>query len=144
MMIHAVRPNSAPQPSAKGGSMNAQQIFDLAREYGAEHPGITFDLAALVRYTRKVQEMEMNINYDGAEIDRAKNVELYGDWIKFTDGEGASVKIAIDVVLELAEFIKEQPKADFSIVDRNELLQELLPKIERLFGMTFKRQKEGG
>jgi hypothetical protein len=38
--------------------MNAQQIFDLAREYGAEHPGITFDLAALLRYTRKVQEME--------------------------------------------------------------------------------------
>ena len=38
--------------------MNAQQIFDLAREYGAEHPGITFDLAALLRYTRKIQEME--------------------------------------------------------------------------------------
>ena len=86
----------------------------------------------------------MNINNDGAEIERAKNVELYGDWIKFTDGEGASVKIAIDVVLELAEFIKEQPKTDFSIVDRNELLQELLPEIERLFNMTFKRQKEGG
>jgi hypothetical protein len=48
----------------------------------------------------------MNINDDGAEIDRAENVELYGEWIKFTDGEGASVKIAIDVVLELAEFIK--------------------------------------
>jgi hypothetical protein len=47
------------------------------------------------------------------------------------------------VVLELAEFIKEQPKTDFSIVDRNELLQELLPEIERLFGMTYKRQKEG-
>jgi hypothetical protein len=51
-------------------------------------------------------ERDMNINDDGAEIDRAENVELYGDWIKFTDGEGASVKIAIDVVLELAEFIK--------------------------------------
>jgi len=38
--------------------MNAQQIFDLAREYGAEHPGITFDLEELLRYTRKIQEME--------------------------------------------------------------------------------------
>ena len=38
--------------------MNAQEIFDLARQYGAEHPGITFDLAALLRYTRKVQAME--------------------------------------------------------------------------------------
>jgi hypothetical protein len=85
----------------------------------------------------------MQMKSDGAEIDRAENVELYGEWIKFTDGEGASVKIAIDVVLELAEFIKEQPKTDFSIVDRNELLQELLPEIERLFGMTYKRQKEG-
>ena len=38
--------------------MNAQESIDLARQYGAEHPGITFDLAALLRYTRKVQEME--------------------------------------------------------------------------------------
>jgi hypothetical protein len=84
----------------------------------------------------------MNINNDGVEIDRAENTELYGDWIKFTDGEGASVKIAIDVVLELAEFIKEQPKTDFSIVDRNELLQELLPEIEKLFGMTYKQLED--
>ena len=40
--------------------MNAQQIFDLARQYGAEHPGITFDLAELLRYTRKVQEIEQD------------------------------------------------------------------------------------
>ena len=87
----------------------------------------------------------MNINDDGAEIDRAENVELYGDWIKFTDGEGASVKIATDVVLELAEFSKEQLNTDFGLVDRNDLLQELLPEIERLFAMTYKRveQKEG-
>lgn len=55
----------------------------------------------------------MNINNDGkesAEIDRAENVELYGDWIRFTDGEGASVKIAIDVVLELGEFLKPRPR----------------------------------
>jgi hypothetical protein len=48
----------------------------------------------------------MQMKSDGAEIDRAENVELYGEWIKFTDGEGASVKIAIDVVLELAAVIK--------------------------------------
>lgn len=38
--------------------MNAQQIFELALQYGAEQPGITFDSEALLRYTRKVQEME--------------------------------------------------------------------------------------
>ena len=38
--------------------MNAQQIFELALQYGAEQPGITFDSEALLRYTRKVQEIE--------------------------------------------------------------------------------------
>jgi hypothetical protein len=52
----------------------------------------------------------MQMKSDGAEIDRAENVELYGEWIKFTDGEGASVKIAIDVVLELGEFIHPRPR----------------------------------
>jgi len=84
----------------------------------------------------------MNINDDGAEIDRAENVELYGDWIKFTDGEGASVKIAIDVILELHDFIREQPLADFSHVDRKALLQELLPGINALFGMEYKRLED--
>ena len=40
--------------------MNAQQIFELALQYGAEQPGITFDSEALLRYTRKVQEMEQD------------------------------------------------------------------------------------
>ena len=48
----------------------------------------------------------MQLRSDGAEIDDAVGMQVYGDWIKFTDGEGAIVKIAIDVVLELAEFIK--------------------------------------
>jgi DNA-directed RNA polymerase subunit F len=38
--------------------MKAEQIFELALQYGAEQPGITFDSEALLRYTRKVQEME--------------------------------------------------------------------------------------
>jgi len=40
------------------GRMKAEQIFELALQYGAEQPGITFDSEALLRYTRKVQEME--------------------------------------------------------------------------------------
>jgi DNA-directed RNA polymerase subunit F len=65
--------------------MNAQEIFDLAREYGAEHPGITFDLAALLRYTRKIQEMEREAcaklvehyrsDWDMAETIRARGQE---------------------------------------------------------------------
>jgi hypothetical protein len=46
----------------------------------------------------------MNINSDGAEIDRATDFEVYGEWIKFTDGEGATVKITPSVVKQLLEF----------------------------------------
>lgn len=46
----------------------------------------------------------MIINDDGAEIDGANNMEVYGDWIKFTDGEGATVKMLPSVVKQLLEF----------------------------------------
>ena len=46
----------------------------------------------------------MIINDDGAEIDGAINMEVYGDWIKFTDGEGSIVKILPSVVAQLLEF----------------------------------------
>ena len=46
----------------------------------------------------------MNINSDGAEIDAATDMEVYGDWIKFTDGEGATVKIDPYVVKQLMDF----------------------------------------
>ena len=47
---------------------------------------------------------DMNINSDGAEIDAARDMEVYGDWIKFVDGEGATVKIVPRVIRELYEF----------------------------------------
>jgi hypothetical protein len=46
----------------------------------------------------------MIITEDGAEIDSAIDLEVYGDWIKFTDGEGAVVKIPPGVVKQLLEF----------------------------------------
>ena len=46
----------------------------------------------------------MNINSDGAEIDDARDIEVDGDWIKFTDGEGATVKIDPYVVKQLMDF----------------------------------------
>ena len=46
----------------------------------------------------------MNINSDGAEIDAATDMEVYGDWIKFVDGEGATVKIDPYVVKQLMDF----------------------------------------
>jgi hypothetical protein len=46
----------------------------------------------------------MIITEDGAEIDSAIDLEVYGDWIKFTDGEGAVVKITPGVVKQLLEF----------------------------------------
>ena len=47
----------------------------------------------------------MNINSDGAEIDAATDMEVYGDWIRFVDGEGATVKIDPEVVKQLMDFV---------------------------------------
>ena len=49
----------------------------------------------------------MNFNSDGAEIDDVKHMEVYGDWLKFTDGEGATVKIAAYVLKKLMMFALE-------------------------------------
>jgi hypothetical protein len=49
----------------------------------------------------------MNLSSDGAEIDNAKNMEVYGDWIKFKDGEGSTVKITPGVVKQLLVFALE-------------------------------------
>jgi hypothetical protein len=46
----------------------------------------------------------MNINSDGAEIDNTYDLEVYGEWIKFTDGEGSTIKMSPDVVLRLMTF----------------------------------------
>jgi hypothetical protein len=46
----------------------------------------------------------MNIGLDGAEIDGAKDCEVYGEWIRFTDGEGSTIKIPPSVVKTLMIF----------------------------------------
>lgn len=46
----------------------------------------------------------MIITEDGAEIDSAKDFEVYGEWIKFKDGEGSTVKITPSVVKTLMIF----------------------------------------
>ena len=49
----------------------------------------------------------MNINSDGAEIDTASDMQVYGEWIKFTDGEGSKVKIPPFVIKRLMMFALE-------------------------------------
>jgi hypothetical protein len=55
------------------------------------------------------KEKHMNINSDGAEIDPGdiREMQVYGDWIKFVDGEGAAVKITPGVVKQLMIFALE-------------------------------------
>ena len=48
--------------------MNAQEIFDLARQYGAEHPGITFDLAELLSGLEQQWPITARLNYSGPEL----------------------------------------------------------------------------
>jgi hypothetical protein len=49
----------------------------------------------------------MNINSDGVEIEDVCEMEVYGEWIKFTDSEGAVVKISPGVVRRLMAFALE-------------------------------------
>lgn len=51
----------------------------------------------------------MNINSDGAEIDPGdiREMQVYGDWIRFVDGEGAAVKITPSAVKQLMIFALE-------------------------------------
>ena len=49
----------------------------------------------------------MNINSDAAEIDAVRKMQVYGDWIRFVDGEGAAVKITPSVVKQLMMFALE-------------------------------------
>lgn len=46
----------------------------------------------------------MNIDSDGIEIETATNMEVYGEWIKFTDGAGATIKIPPSAVKALMVF----------------------------------------
>lgn len=49
----------------------------------------------------------MNLGSDGAEIDAVRRMQVYGDWIKFVDGEGSTVKITPGVVKALLVFALE-------------------------------------
>ena len=47
----------------------------------------------------------MKLTSDGAEIEGANKLEVYGDWIKFEDDEGTVIKIDPNVVRQLTIFM---------------------------------------
>lgn len=49
----------------------------------------------------------MKMNFDGAEIDNVLKMKVYGDWIKFVDREGSTIKITPGVVKQLLVFALE-------------------------------------
>ena len=75
----------------------------------------------------------MNINSDGAEIDAATDMEVYGDWIKFVDGEGATVKIDPYVVKQLM---------DFALANKVETSEPVAPISNLLLKAYLERLKE--
>jgi hypothetical protein len=50
----------------------------------------------------------MKLSSDGAEIEGARNLEVYGDWIKFEDNSGTTIKIDPNVVRQLTIFLLGQ------------------------------------
>jgi succinyl-CoA synthetase beta subunit len=86
-------------------------------------------------------------------IENAYDMEVFGDWIKFTDGEGATIKItplvvkellvfALDNVLAFDEEAWHRKEPDFSNIDRSALLRELLPEIQKMFGVEYKKWED--
>ena len=78
----------------------------------------------------------MNINANGAEIDAARDIEVYGDWIVFTDGEGATVKIDPEVVKQLMGFAmanKVETTAPISNLQIRAYLERLKDRIARRY-----------
>ena len=49
----------------------------------------------------------MNLSSDGAEIDYVRRMQVYGDWIRFVDGEVSDVKITPGVIKQLMIFALE-------------------------------------
>ena len=80
----------------------------------------------------------MNINSDGAEIDAATDMEVYGDWIKFVDGEGATVKIDPYVVKQLMDFALANKVETPELVASISNLQ-IKAYLERLMGRVARR-----
>jgi hypothetical protein len=53
----------------------------------------------------------MKLSSDGAEIEGANKIEVYGDWIMFEDDHGATILIDPNVVRQLAIFMLAQINA---------------------------------
>jgi hypothetical protein len=53
----------------------------------------------------------MNIEVGVAEIESANNIEVFGEWVKFTDNDNTTIKITPFVVQKLMTFAKENESA---------------------------------
>ena len=53
----------------------------------------------------------MKLSSDGAEIEGAHKIEVYGDWIMFVDNDGSTIKIDPNVVRQLTIFMLGQINA---------------------------------
>jgi hypothetical protein len=63
-------------------------------------------------------------------------MEVYGDWIKFVDGEGATVKIDPSVIRELHEFAtanKAETAASISNLQIKAYLERLMGRVARRY-----------
>jgi hypothetical protein len=63
-------------------------------------------------------------------------MEVYGDWIKFVDGEGATVKIDPSVIRELYEFAtanKVETVASISNLQIKAYLERLMGRVARRY-----------
>lgn len=53
----------------------------------------------------------MNIEVGVAEIESANNMEVFGEWLQFTDNDNTTIKITPFVIQKLMTFAKENKSA---------------------------------
>jgi hypothetical protein len=53
----------------------------------------------------------MNIEVGVAEIESANNMEVFGEWLQFTDNDNTTIKITPFVIQKLMTFAKENESA---------------------------------
>jgi len=77
------------------------------------------------------------------EIESARDVQPFGEWVSFKDDGGQEIHITPEVVAQLVEtaiiVAQEMERENANAVPRAELLRQLLPELNKLFQQEYKK-----
>ena len=75
------------------------------------------------------------------EIESARDVQPFGEWVSFKDAVGQEIHITPEVVAQLVEtailVAQEMERENADAVPRAELLKQLMPGLKKLFQQEY-------